>query len=159
MSTLTTNINIGFNHFFPKSYGISRESKNSVSQNETSITFGWKNDISSDLIEIFKDCSRPDWDGYGAMAVSYNEIDTARKFLWMLPESITTPEVSPDPDGAISFNWGNGYDQMFSISAEKNILIYAGLFNDGVKKHGQLPFYNEIPIEITDILSRYFRQI
>ena len=159
MTTLAINADLGFYQFFSKSYGFNRIPSGSVGQNEASITFGWKNDITSDLMEISNDCSQSDWDGYEAMAVTSNEINIARKFLSMLPESIKTPEVSPDPDGAISFNWGEGHDLLFSVSPTNNLLFYAGIFPNGAKTHGQIPDYDEIPKEITIILSRFNREI
>ena len=110
-------------------------------------------------MEISNDCSQSDWDGYEAMAITSNEINIARKFLSMLPESIKTPEVSPDPDGSISFNWGEGHDLLFSVFPTNNLLFYAGIFPNGANTQGQIPYYDEIPKEITIILSRFFREI
>lgn len=166
MSTLALGAISDFKCFYPRNNGISEYSKNLEREIEKAnsafletFTFGWKTDIRDEIQEVAIECSSADWDGYGATPVSLGEAKIAYLFLQMLPQNIEPPEVSPDPDGAISFNWGNGYNQIFSISVEENLLIYAGLFNDGVKKHGQLPYYDEIPSEISDILSRYFRQI
>jgi hypothetical protein len=49
---------------------------------------------------------KPNWDGYGAAAVSKETIEQALRFLLaVMPSSAVTPEIGPTKDGYIQFEW------------------------------------------------------
>jgi len=87
----------------------------------------------------------------------------AKKFLRTLPEDVSLPEFSIEPDGSISLDWIESRDRLFSRSVgENNRLAYAQL--DGTsKEHGVENFDGQqIPKRIIDgitlILQRTHRK-
>lgn len=55
-----------------------------------------------------------------------------QRFLDLLPEDISPPEMQEDEDGEMSFEWYVGPRSVFSVSVSKNgTLSYAGLYEDG----------------------------
>ena len=66
--------------------------------------FGQKSQLISDLRAIAADCAQDDWDDYGAKAVSNTVLLCAEAFIRALPESISAPEISAEPDGQVSFD-------------------------------------------------------
>jgi hypothetical protein len=78
--------------------------------------------------ELGQQCSKPDWDGYGAEPVLKETVDFTKKFINVLselPDEIPTPDLSADPDGAISFEWFNKDPNFpyFWITLQNNKLI------------------------------------
>lgn len=48
------------------------------------------------------------WDGYGAAAISEQTCDNALRFVSLIaaaPHGLPAPEISPKPNGTISFEW------------------------------------------------------
>lgn len=88
--------------------------------------FGTKAAAISSIQEIVCDCSEENWDGYGAEAVSPLAIWNAEDFVRALPDGFPIPEVAPEPDGSISFDWTVANDQRVALSVgESNRLALA----------------------------------
>ena len=54
------------------------------------------------LFEIYKECFKHDWDGYGASPIAEDAFNYARELIKLFPLSIPMSEISADPTGAIS---------------------------------------------------------
>lgn len=121
------------------------------------ITFGRPLDEMRDsLNEIFRECMRADWDGYGAVAISEDAYEEAKKIINLLPSSIPVPEILAEPTGDIGFEWHKGEGQVFAISVRgKNLIFFAGL-NAGNKVHGSEYFEDTIPLVIRQYLRRLY---
>lgn len=80
------------------------------------------------------------------------DIDTAAAaiaFINLLPRSLPVPEVAPDPDGDISFDWMASSGKMFSVSVDAyGRLAYAGRFGENSKVHGTEQLSEICPQEI-----------
>ena len=48
-----------------------------------------------------------DWDGYGAVKISSETRNNALHILHTLPSKLATPDIVPNPNGTISFEWEN----------------------------------------------------
>ncbi len=59
--------------------------------------------------ETYQECSEEGWDGYGARPVTQETYDEAVRFLGALPSWLPTPEIVPEPDGDIGFEWNGTY--------------------------------------------------
>ena len=82
------------------------------------------------LLEAFRDCSEPDWDGYGAAPASAMSTEWARKVLEALPNCLGVPEVAFEPDGDVGIEWWRGPDRVLSVSVGRNgELRYAARLN------------------------------
>lgn len=123
--------------------------------NSENITFGHTLDETFlSLLEVYKDCSRENWDGYGALAIPYDAYEEAKKIINLLPSSIQIPEITAEPNGEIGFEWRRGKGQIFVISiGGKHRINYAGIFGDN-KTHGSEYFEETIPSVIIENLRR-----
>lgn len=57
-----------------------------------------------ELLDQFKTLEE-NWDGYGALKISEEAYNTASMFIKNLPPTITSPEISPNPNGTITLEW------------------------------------------------------
>lgn len=105
-----------------------------------------------DFNSIETNCVLPDWDSYGAQAVSRETVEWAKRFIDALPADIATPDIVPESDGDIGFEWYKSPTQILSVSISGGgILNYAGLFDDeSIVKTEQ--FVTEIPIDILNFI-------
>jgi hypothetical protein len=58
-----------------------------------------------DLLWDFLEYMSPDWDGFGAIAISLDTIENARRLLDLSDPSLPTPDIAPGADGTIGFEW------------------------------------------------------
>jgi hypothetical protein len=111
-------------------------------------------DTSKALEELVQDCSRSNWDGYGAQPVSFETYEKAKRFAQALPFGIPVPEVSAEPDGEITFEWFATPTRVFSVSVgPNNELNYAGLFGAS-RTYGMEVFHDDIPEVILSHIKR-----
>jgi hypothetical protein len=105
----------------------------------------WRS-LTREMIEqIAMECSRPNWDGYGAAPISGEAKAQAQRFVEVLPIDLPVPLVVPDPDGDISLSWDFGLDRVFTISVGATAtLSYAGILGKGVRRHGQELFRGDV---------------
>ena len=82
-------------------------------------------------------------------AVSHETAWKAVAFARLLPRGLPIPEIAPDPDGEISFDWIGRSGKMFSVSIGSDGRIsYAGRFGDKSKTHGTEQLSEILPREI-----------
>jgi hypothetical protein len=114
-------------------------------------------DRATALEELAKACATPGWDSYDGTPVSRATLQGAREFSDALPEEWPAPDISADPDGAISFEWARDTHWVFTLSiAGDGQISYAGLFGAS-RVHGVEPFRGTIPDAIRAGLGRLFR--
>ncbi len=119
-------------------------------------TWDHKGRVLSELKKIYQEYSEKDWDGYGALPINQEAYHEAVRFLKVLPLSrLPAPEVGPQPEGDIGFEWNLGKNRTFVVSINgTNIITYAGLLGTGNKTHGTEVFDGSIPQTIVDNISR-----
>jgi len=124
-------------------------------QVQKSFVFGGQGQMRRDaLIELFREVSSPNWDGYGAKPVSFESYCKAEDFLKLLPSSLGLPDLSAHPDGEIAFEWRGQPRKILTISlGAKGIINFAGLFG-GKERHGVEYFVDEIPFEILGLFDK-----
>lgn len=82
-------------------------------------------------------------------SVSPDTATHALRFALLLPNSLPIPEISPDPDGDISFDWISKTGKVFSASIDRTGRIaYAGRFGERSKVHGVEQLSDSLPQEI-----------
>ena len=72
------------------------------------------------LNELYSDCNAPNWDGYGAKAISYATYRKALEFLEAMPNKLPRPAFVPDNDGELSLEWRDARGQVLSVSLSSN---------------------------------------
>ena len=67
----------------------------------------------------------PNWDKQGAHPVQAKTIDIAKQVIAQLPEDVSPPEVSADPNGNVDFDWDldNGIMFTISVGAEGDLAV------------------------------------
>lgn len=94
-------------------------------------------DVLFDLRRIYKECSKENWDGYGAKPLIREAYFEAIRFLNNLPVEISLPEVSPEPTGEIGLEWRKEDHAIFLASfSGKKLITYAGVFGPKTRVHG-----------------------
>jgi len=87
--------------------------------------------------------------GAQVIPVDSETVNRAIAFARLLPKSLPLPEVAPDPDGEISFDWTGSSGRMFSVSINgMGRLAFAGRFGDKSKIHGTEDFSGQLPSEV-----------
>lgn len=101
--------------------------------------------LEQELLTLFIQCKKANWDGYNASPVTMQTLMNAQKFLASLDEEqLCNCEMSPEPDGEVAFEWYGDNGGIFSISiGNTNKLTFAGHFGNenkinGVHDFGQL---------------------
>ena len=129
-----------------------------VSELRRAETLGRLDDAFQSLDEMFLDCLEEGWDGYDALPLNEAAYFEARKFIESLPliSSIPMPEIIPEPNGDIGFEWSKGKRQVFVVSVSgSNEIVYAGLFGTN-KTHGVEYFGDSLPSMIIENLIRLY---
>jgi hypothetical protein len=124
-------------------------------QIQASFVFGGQGQMRRDaLIELFREASSPNWDGYGAQAVSFESYCKADSFLKLLPSALELPDISAHPDGEIAFEWRTPPRKILTISlGARGVITFAGIFG-GKERHGVEYFVDEIPSEILELFDK-----
>jgi hypothetical protein len=116
--------------------------------------FGEKAVALSQLAALAIECAKDDWDGNGAIGIDPIAVRSAKRFVRALPEGLPVPEFTPDPDGAISLDWIEGRNRLFSLSiGVSDRLAYAWL--DGTDKgHGVARFDGQsVPARVLEAIE------
>jgi len=115
------------------------------------------NPLIEELQEVFKECQEEDWDGYGASPLSLSTYYEAVRLISLLPSFTNNPEIVPEPNGDIAFEWYRGKHLTFVISVRgENKITYAGIFGKSNMTHGVEYFPNEIPPIILNYIKRLY---
>lgn len=110
-----------------------------------------------ELNEIYRECSSPNWDGYNANPISEDTLYQAIGIIELLSNdylNLSIPDIAPEPDGDIAFEWedNDGYTFGFSVNENKTI-NYAGIFGPNTV-HGNEIFIDTLPPAIVYNLNR-----
>jgi hypothetical protein len=104
---------------------------------------------------VWVDASLDGWDGYGATAVSPATYGNALAFLEALPTTTPVPDVVPELDGEIAFEWDYGPRRILSVSVGPNgVLSYAALYGHTSRMHGTEKLIDRLPTVIAMCLNR-----
>jgi len=151
----------------PSSEGIDHSSSKKIVKNirseiaklwgSESMTFGRPLDeVLTSLLEVYKECSSADWDSYGAVGVTSDAYEEAKRIIDLLPSSIQMPEIVAEPTGEIGFEWRGGRGRIFIMSVNgRHRISYAGIF-DGNKTHGSEHFEETLPSVVIEHLRRLY---
>ncbi len=110
----------------------------------------------NELLGAFANCGERGWDGEEAEPVSASTYVAARTFLRSLPASFPAPEVSPESDGSITFDWFPREAELLSVSVtEDGRVVWAGIY-DGGQVRGIEVFHDRIPSPVLDLLRQLY---
>ena len=106
-----------------------------------------------ELAEVWEECRKPGWDGYGAWAVEQETLRNTYQVIESLPLGFPRPSISAQPDGQLTLEWYRSPTRTLSISIYPGGYIhFAGLF--GVEKlFGTVPLLGGLPARILRLAS------
>jgi hypothetical protein len=106
------------------------------------------------LVSVKKQCTNPDWDGYGAEAVKNQTIWSTYRFLEAIPPGLPAPSVGAEPDGDITVEWYRSPRRTLSVSiSPDDNLHYSALLGPN-KQYGTEVFFGAVPDTILDLIRR-----
>ncbi len=107
-----------------------------------------------ELGEVWNQCREPNWDGFGAVAVSSDALRWAYAFLEALPLGTPVPEIGAEPDGSFTMEWHRSPRRTLSISVGADgDLHYAALFGPS-RSYGTEAFFGDVPKDILALIHR-----
>jgi len=130
-----------------------------ASQQRILASFGWRDSLLDEVSHISQNCERQGWDGYDAEPISNESAIRAAQLIELLPNSIQTPDVVPEPSGDISLEWHVADQKNFSLGVSGQSLVYAGIFGGSSKSYGEERFSRDLPSTVLEILTSYFPQV
>lgn len=106
-----------------------------------------------ELAEVYDECRKPGWDGYGANRVEQETLRMAYTLIESLPLGFPRPSISAQADGQLTFEWYRSPTRTLSISIDPDGFIhFGGLF--GPEKHfGTVAFLDGLPDRILRLAS------
>ncbi len=109
------------------------------------------------LQSIVTHFSIKNWDEYGALPVSREAYKEAKDFIFLLADGgLPMPDISPEVDGGIEFEWYMSSDHIFTVSFNgKKILGYSGMFGEGDTFYGTSKIDSKIPDIIRWNISKF----
>lgn len=97
------------------------------------------------LIDVFKYCSKPGWDGEDALAVQRRTLSMALELVEALPANYRTPEITGEPDGEVNLEWYKNPRRLLSVSISADgLLRWAALIGEEDPR-GSCRFHGEAP--------------
>ena len=104
------------------------------------------------LQALVAECARSGWDANEAEPISKSAALRAADFIRALPEGFPLPELAPEPDGSISFDWVRSRRRLLSLSVGTSDRLPYAWVDGGDHGHAVVIFDGKnIP---SDILER-----
>ena len=109
-----------------------------------------------ELTDTFLDSREEGWDGYEAFPVEDSSFLRAKAFLSRLLMRFPAPTASATPHGSLTLEWivNPRRRMMVSVGNDEQI-AYAAVYGDQTVQ-GVTSFFQDIPQEISDHLSRLY---
>ena len=137
----------GSNAVSIEAHAVSEAAENVVKSVERSqVLFGAKADAISLLMALAGEYSQDE-----ITAVNPSALFMAERFVRALPDGVSLPEFSVEPDGSISLDWIESRNRLFSVSVGANSRFAFAWLDGSDKGHGVARFDGqEIPQRIID---------
>ena len=140
---------------FSEEGGVIRRAVNAVLESSGSTRVGEVKHAAQEALDAAYNMAQvDDWDGEGSARVEPSTYGYASQFILLLPSTSPLPEIMPDTDGEILFEWDQGHRLVFSVSVGRDgTLTFAGLFGHA-KIHGIEHLREALPLAVSDSLGR-----
>jgi hypothetical protein len=120
------------------------------------ISFGQPRGLKDEILEVAERCSKSDWDGYGALPIGRETIESAIKLIEIFPTAMSRPDIVPEPSGAIGLEWRVQDQQVFVVAIEGSTISFASALVSGKRLSGEEPLIYELPQPIKKTLAKHF---
>jgi len=113
--------------------------------------FGRKANAISELSALANECADEGWDGADARPIDPQAVDNAIAFLRALDDYLPLPEISAEPDGAVSLDWIRSRNRLISVSIGAGDRLAFAWLDGSDRGHGVARFVEGVvPTRIVD---------
>ncbi|MCI0504759.1 MAG: hypothetical protein L0Z73_01470 [Gammaproteobacteria bacterium] len=125
-------------------------------QEDNKISFRQLQNLLADLDEVFQETKEPDWDGDNAEPIADVTYFNATKLLAVLPADLPIPEILPDNDGYIEFEWSKGKRNFSIYITDTNLILFAGFYTKDNRLSGRFDFDGKFPSRIKLLIKEVY---
>jgi hypothetical protein len=109
--------------------------------------------ILAELQKNYDSCKEDGWDGLDAYSISEKTFKCATDLVINLPLGIKAPDIIPETDGDITFEWSTDNKNFISVSVgDDNVIFYNALIKS-IAFNGTLKFTGLWPVSVIDIIK------
>jgi hypothetical protein len=138
----------------PATVGFSKQEDGS-----DAISLQWKKYIQDEILAVAADCSSPGWDGDNSAPIRADAVSSAFKLIYLAPDWIQPPAISPSPDGELAFEWRAGNKLLSMYSRGDEIIFAAILGSPKDREMGIKPVSKGWPQSAVRILAEHFANV
>ena len=99
-----------------------------------------KDALIAKLHALLEECAEPRWDGYGAAPLQPSIVPIAEAFIQALPTDYPPPDIVPESDGVVAFEWQTTTGIISVSMDESGELPCAWIFDAGDSDHATFEF-------------------
>ena len=100
--------------------------------------------IIDEIESIASECSKKNWDGYQSDPIGDEAVRNAKNLVSHFPKNIAQPDIVPEPDGSIGFEWDVEQDKWMIVSVDdKGNIYFAVKFDENSNTDGKIDFNEE----------------
>ncbi|OFZ10921.1 MAG: hypothetical protein A2Z20_03445 [Bdellovibrionales bacterium RBG_16_40_8] len=119
------------------------------------VTLGFHQQLENRIEELKLKYNYSGWDGYDSEPIDDVSAEVAKHFVRLLPDNIIEPDLVPESGGIISFDWNLSNNYIFSVSVQKDEIVYAGIIGRE-KFHGTFILGKKLNEKVERVLIEYF---
>lgn len=132
---------------------IAEQHRSGLSRLQESLVLGlYGKGALNNLDQVYVECQKPGWDGYGALPVSETTHDLAHQFIDALPLGTSLPAFGAEPDGHLTMEWYRSSRRTLSVSVSPEGELHYAALSGMSKAFGTEVFYGEAPKKIVDLI-------
>jgi hypothetical protein len=131
------------------SLGVSPEAAISLPdlKTDTSVTGHEKNRLFASVVNARAEADHDNWDGDGAPAITEQTVSAAITMLYVLPQSLPSPEITPETTGEIAFEWYKDKEHIAVITVQDGMVRWSAIDGANPPVYGAETFTSIVPKE------------
>ena len=112
--------------------------------------------VREELGTVWEVCRTPNWDGYGAAAVSQESLRNTYLLLDSLPLGLPLPSIGAEPDGELTLEWHHSPRRTLSVSVSPHDELHFAAILGPNRVYGTEAFFGEVPERILELIRQVF---
>lgn len=100
--------------------------------------------IIDEIETVASEGSEQNWDGYQSEPIGDDVVRNAKNLISYFPKNIAQPDIVPEPDGSIGFEWDVEKDKWMIVSVDdRGNKYFAVNFDENSNADGKIDFNDE----------------